>query len=358
MKDKFKETTVMEENEQRKDRSEDQNGSSIIDALQRITDRSNIEVDRVYKIYRILAGAVTTMLVVGIGAICYVGYDSVREMRKDLREEMGVFRAKTGQEMTDFKQKTVEEFTLLKSHAKAEQELIVADVGKKVNSRIDLEFDKDNIQRLVSTKAVERIDKIADPLIAQHVEKRIDPKIKAAENSIENANREVAKTAASLKELKAVSDFSTVVVAAQSNDRSAFEQLRTWADDKNSPHQERAFQVFRKVMEDHNRLAFDVVDIPWREGVDPSKLPIRELTSLYNDAGVYKRSVIKYVWERKDIPKREKMQFLVNVIKEEKNLTFLEYAGRKFLQESKQQVFPIAYWEHLNWWDAHKDEIK
>jgi hypothetical protein len=64
------------------------------------------------------------------------------------------------------------------------------------------------------------------------------------------------------------------------------------------------------------------------------------------------------VWQRNDFTKKEKMEFLVDIIKSEKNLGFLEYAGQCFLEESKQKVYPIAYWELLKWWEEHKDEIK
>ncbi|MGA2333013.1 MAG: hypothetical protein ABSG75_14760, partial [Syntrophales bacterium] len=330
-----------------------------LDTLQRIIDRSDKEVDRVYKIYRILAGAITLILVIGIGTLGYVSYNSVKDMQRDLRQEMDRLKTRAAQEMNDFQQKTSEEFILLKNHLRSELEMVVTNVGKRVNQRIEDEFNKDNIQTLVNTKASERIDKVADLLIGQQVEKKIDPKMKAAEEKIKDVNQQVAKTAESIKDLRSETDFITAVNAAQNNDRIAFEKLKMWAEDKSFPFYERAGQAFRKVMQDHqSAFGKTPVDVPWKEGVDHSKFTIEDLRKVYDDAGNYKASVIKYVWERKDLTKKEKMQFLIDIIKSEKDLFFLEYAGRYFIQESKQKVYEIAYWEHLKWWDEHKDEIK
>lgn len=293
---------------------------NLLDNLQKIIDRSDKEVDRVYRVYRTLAGAVTLILGIGIATIGYVSYNSVKDMRIDLREEMSTIRARTSQEMNDFKQRTSEEFILLKNHLKSEQEMIVTNVGKKVNQRMEDEFNKENIQTLVNAKATERIDKIADSLIGQQIEIKIDPKIKVAEEKIKNVDQQVAKTAESIKELRSLTDFATVVIAAQNHDRAAFEQLKVWAEDKLFPYHEKSAQAFRKIMEDHQPVFGRApIDATWREGIDPSKLTLQQLRMAYNEAGNYKNSIIKYVWwQRTDIAKKERMQFLIDIIKSEK----------------------------------------
>jgi hypothetical protein len=329
--------------EERSERKQDQ--IDVLEKLEKLIDRSDKEVDRVYKVYRILAGAVTIILAVGIGTLGYVSYNSLKDMRSDMREEMSAIRARTSQEMNDLKHKTSEESAFLRDRLKSEQATIVADVGKKVNQRVEDEFNKENIQTLVNAKASERIDKIADSLIGQQIEKRIDPKIKAAEDKVKSLDEQVGKTETSVRELKTLSDFAATMVAAQYNDRAAFDQLRIWADDKSYPSQNSAAQAVRKILEDHDPAILRApVPPPWRYS--------------YRDAGVYKISVLDYIWKRTDIPKRERMQFLVDVMKSDKDLNAVEYAGRFFKEESKQQVLSLAYWELIKWWEEHKDEIK
>ena len=149
-------------------------------------------------------------------------------------------------------------------------------------------------------------------------------------------------------------DFASAVVAAQSNDRSAFEQLKTWSEDSSLPYRHKAHVALRKVMQSYNpAITGEPVDFPWKEGFDPSRLSIRDYTTLYDKVGIYKASLMKCVWSIAYLPRKEKMQFLVNILKDEKDLGVLEYAGRLFKRESKQDVFNIAYWEHLTWWEEH-----
>jgi len=330
-----------------------------IDKLLKIIDRSDKESDRLYRIYRILVGAITAITAVGIFMAGYVGYNSMKDMRSDLRDEFKTITMKSAQEMNDFKQKISEELLLLKNHLKSEQEAIVTDVGKKVNKRIEDEFNKDNIQTLVKSRAEERIDKIADSLIGQQIEKKITPKIEAANEKIINMDQKVAKATEKINNLSTETDFMTVFNSAQSNDRAAFEKLKIWSEDNDSPYRERASQAYRKIMEDHQLgLPLNPVDPPWKPGIDPSQLTFHQLREIYDGAGTHRPGVLKYVMQRKDITKKEKMQFLIDIIKSEQNLKFLEYAGQCFIGESKQNVYKIAYWEHIKWWDEHKDEIK
>jgi hypothetical protein len=266
---------------------------------------------------------------------------------------------KFAQDMNDSKQRISEELLLLKNHLKSEQEAIVTDVGKKVNKRIEDEFNKDNIQTLVKSRAEERIDKVADSLIGQQIEKKINPKIDAANEKIINMDQKVVKATEKIRNLSSETDFMSVFNSAQSNNRAAFEKLKLWSEDKDYPYRERALQAYRKIMEDHqSALPLNPVDPQWRPGIDPSNLTFHELCKIYDGAGIYRAGILKYVLQRKDVTKKEKMQFLVDIIKSEQDLKFLEYAGQCFIGESKQNVHKIAYWEHLKWWDEHKDEIK
>jgi len=130
-----------------------QNEVNLLDSIQRIIDRSDKEIDRAYRIYRILAGAVTTILVVGIALFTILSYKNVNEMKNDLNEQAQKIKAKNTQEL----------------------DMIVTEVGNKVNKRIDEEFNKGNIQTLIKQNAEEYTKKNVHNLIEQKVDRAIKP---------------------------------------------------------------------------------------------------------------------------------------------------------------------------------------
>lgn len=341
---------------------EKQNGGNLIGYLRTIIDRSNTEVDRVYKIYRILAGAVTTILIVGIGTVSYVSYNSVRDMRADLREEMSTFRTRTAQEMTDFKERTSEEFDLLKNHVKSEQEIIVADIGKKVNQRIGDEFNKDNIQALVNTKAAERIDKVADPVIESKIDKRISPVIAGANKTLKSVEVDAAKMHNTVAQLELFNEFIMTTTAAQNDDRAAFEQLRKWATDKSYPLSSRAQESLAAIMD-----RFDVVflaasgpPIPWGAGVDPAKLTITDLETIYESASSRntRSQIAYYIDQRADISKKDKLGFFFKMLIKEKSMDAYDALLRLFERQSGQKFNRFDTNSVVEWWNGNRDTIK
>lgn len=176
---------------------------------------------------------------------------------------------------------------------------------------------------------------------------------------IKNVDQTVTKTNRNIHELKSQSDFVITFNKAQSGDRASFDMMLAWRNDASSPYQKQAESAVYKIMNDHQPIITgDPIDAPWKQGFDPSVLTIQNLYDEYNKAGRYKNSIIKYMWNRQDFTKKEKMQFLVNIFENEQDLNVIEYAGRCFLQESKEKVYNIAIGDHLGWWNKHKDEIK
>jgi len=68
--------------------------------------------------------------------------------------------------------------------------------------------------------------------------------------------------------------------------------------------------------------------------------------------------MIKYIYERRDFSKYERMKFLIDVLKTDGSLRAVEYAGRCFNIEAglKKKTLAISYF--LEWWENNKDTIK
>jgi len=176
---------------------------------------------------------------------------------------------------------------------------------EEVKRRIDEEFKSDNIHNLVEKKAGEHIDRIADKLIEQKISDKISPQIKAVEQQLQKIQADFKITENNISELNAVSDFAMTVIAAQNDDRKAFDKLRSWSKDRKFPRYSEAEQAWIRVMNEHASPFEYTFTVPWREGIDPAKLSFAELESNFESApSLIKVGLLEYIWKRQDIPKR------------------------------------------------------
>jgi len=137
---------------------------TTIEMYQNIVDRAHTEVESVRKVYYWFSGIIGVILTVGIGSYTFLTYKSLHEMRADMRDEVELM-----------KKRATNDYTALATDLKSSVENKVLNVEKSVSSRIDAAFDNNNIQELVRNKAQERIDKVADRIISQQIEKKIMP---------------------------------------------------------------------------------------------------------------------------------------------------------------------------------------
>ena len=155
--------------------------------------------------------------------------------------------------------------------------------------------------------------------------------------------------------------FNTTVLAAQNNNRPAYDQLLTWAKDSLFPFQNASSQAVQTIMDQHASSMYKTgFSVPWSEGVEPQKLSLSELRKIFTSAPPHIRlGLIEFVWsKRTDIPKADRLQFLVDVLRNDENLQVVEYAGRYFAEGTGDKLKPIAIEQHLEWWKENKDTIK
>jgi hypothetical protein len=196
----------------------------------------------------------------------------------------------------------------------------------------------------------------AKNLVEQLSRKNADAEQKLAklDNSIQEGNRAVTA-------LEAYTQFNSTVLAAQNDDRRAYDQLWTWSEDSTYSFQKPASQAVQTIMDQHDpaiiRSGFQV---PWKEGVDPNKLQMKELWSAYKGAAPQIRiGILEFLWEKRtDIPKKDRLTFLIDVLRNDENLNVVEYAGRYFEQGTNDQIKPLAIRVHLKWWEDNKGSVK
>jgi hypothetical protein len=182
-----------------------------------------------------------------------------------------------------------------------------------------------------------------------------EKKVAELDRSIQDGNRAVM-------ELRLLTRFDTVVINAQIDDRGAYDQLRVWAKDASFPFQETAKQTVEKILDESAtfyKLLKPVLEVPWNEGVDPNKLTLSRLREEYKGAPARTRfALVRFVWEkRRDISRKERLQFLADVLKDEKSLDVCKLAGHYFSDDA-DGIVPLGIEGHLEWWERNKETVK
>ena len=62
------------------------------------------------------------------------------------------------------------------------------------------------------------------------------------------------------------------------------------------------------------------------------------------------------MWMRSDIPKNEKIKFLINVLQNDKHLNVIAAASSKINEERKVKEHPLGTDEILKWWEENKEK--
>ena len=99
--------------------------------------------------------------------------------------------------------------------------------------------------------------------------------------------------------------------------------------------------------------------VNWKEGFDPSKLSFPDLAKEFHKVPVQtKTAFLEYIWNRNDIPKVDRLDFMIDVMKHDQSLTAAEYAGRHFTSGTGQKIKPMAIEYLAVWWEKHRSEFQ
>lgn len=214
-------------------------------------------------------------------------------------------------------------------------------------------------QRIAAQGAT--VDLVAkDAAEAKRLTEELSRKNELAEKKLKELDSAVKNGFSAVDELQAYTKFNSVVLAAQADNRSAFDQLGQWAKDKASPFSSAAEQAWGAIMDSHESpFMSSGFKIPWKEGVDPGKFSLAELKANFlSTPQPVRLAILEYTWRRQDFPKKERMSFLVEVIRNDTSLQIVEYAARYFKEASKDNFKNLYIDGHLKWWDDNKESIE
>lgn len=226
---------------------------------------------------------------------------------------------------------------------------------------VDAQAVADLRKRIESQSAT--VDLVAESATKAHkLIGDLSQKNRAAEakmDELETAGSAIQKT---ISELQETSEFTSLVAAAQNDDRTAFNKLNSWVNNKASPYWQHAADAVVRIRTDFGGpIKRGHMNLPWPEGTDPAKLSLASLRQDYRGAArVYKAALVKTVWRSDVIHKKDKMAFFVDILRDDDSLGATFFAGKYFVEATSDPDLkwsPFVTKPLLDWWAAHEDSI-
>ena len=181
-----------------------------------------------------------------------------------------------------------------------------------------------------------------------------DKKLSEIDDTLQKASKTVS-------ELKLISEFATTVLDAQNDNRKAFDRLSKWSGNSSNPFSSRARDAWMTIYRSHSLPYYVSYNTQlWKSEFDRSKLSIKDFRKIYYEqiSSDLRPSLIQYIWERNDISKKDKMQFLIDIVQSDESLRAVEYAGRLFTQGAGLNASPLQVDLMLKWWQENKNTVK
>jgi hypothetical protein len=231
----------------------------------------------------------------------------------------------------------------------AEQALSDANEIAEVRKRVEAQSATIDLVAVQATKAKEISEEVAIKNIK-------------AEEKLSEIDVALRKAKESIASLEFCSQYYVTVLAAQGESRPAYDQLGKWAKDGFFPFRLQAKQIYAKIMDDHSGgMFYSGFAVNWKDGVDPSKLTFDQLKQLFlqlNQDHYQRQALLEYIYKRGDTPKKSRLDFLVDVLRDDNHLMVCEYAGRYFTELTGLKIKPLALDYLIKWWADNKDNFE
>ncbi|MFA7257295.1 MAG: hypothetical protein WC047_06965 [Kiritimatiellales bacterium] len=338
-----------------------------ISAYREISQHAKTEITWVSSAYKLAAGLITFIFVVGI----WFNYKSSSD-----------FRAETKQEAKQQTEQILAKLTVAETNMKAELDKQMAELSRTVKLRVEQEFEAGNIKQLVETEAKNRIDVIADTLIKDEVARRITPlrdeltalisqtadeskqrlllvdqrqeKSQQTENELGKLINETHKI---LAQVQQQADFVMTVISAQNDDRKAYDQLVQWMNDPSFPLRDQAYQAQSRIQSSYFGWLGEgsYKTAHWKDEFDPRGLSIQEIEENWTSIpSLLARGYLDSVWNCTNITKEQKLTFMHNVLTDSRNsLQAADKAARILADESKVNYNPAFVFGPIEeWWTS------
>jgi hypothetical protein len=327
-------------------------------AIISITNHAHAEIASVRRQYYFVGSIVA--LLVGVGL--FFTFHSASEWKNEIRQDVKDEQAKMSADIASQEKKQSDQLI-------AEAERVRVEVVK----RVDAEFNEQNIAALVRDEAKKRIDLIADSIIQKNISNQVAPvraeflevltkssqdmKSKIAEmdaalnksaGSASNLQSIVDDAKKALSKLDQESDFLTTAVAAQNDDRAAYDKLVTLGSDSASPFKTRAYRISMAIRNDWSSPTAHLthLKINWAKNVDPATMKLPEFIGAWKEMADNPEFGVDFmdtVWASTNLTRLEKMEFTHEIIGNSHNSSAALDRAAKKLRDELSADYPTAF---------------
>jgi hypothetical protein len=208
----------------------------------------------------------------------------------------------------------------------------------------------------------------ADAQAASRLSKELETKNTQASKQLVDLANQMSVAAKTTDSLQLVAKYTRTVLAAQADDRTAFDQLQRWSTDSSFPYAADAGHTWHAISDNLDILMLEH-HVPWRQGVDPAKFNFDELRKLrdspeFSDIS-YRIGLIQYIASRSDIAQKDRLGFLIDVMQHDSSLRVVAYAGQGFAQVANltnpggpnTHIKPLARQFFFDWWKDNASKL-
>jgi hypothetical protein len=329
------------------------------------------QIESVRSNYSYLAALLTIIVTFGAALIAYISYNNVSEVKNDANKEYD--------RITNL---IVEKMDIITERKQLNLDKEIFLIEKGVKEKIAEEFERDNIRDLMEEIA----DTYTDEVIRSRISEEVNPlfastkdelyvmsnKIMQTEKLSEQGlyetkselNKILLRTRNQLDSLQVIIDFNMLVTSAQSGSRKDWDRLNQLAKNKNYIFQSRAYDSYEKILNEYSdplRMR-NVIDT---FKVDDNRVHLDTLIALYtiknekdkSNYDVHSRLImIKYIWESKNFKIKDKLDFLIMVLRNDNRLEAVSYVGKLFTEHTKLKIKYCAVDYLYEWWVKNKDK--
>lgn len=233
--------------------------------------------------------------------------------------------------------------------------------GLGIQDEINRRFDANNIQDIIEKtareQAIKRIDKTADTVIEDKIRTQIAPQLKKINENLVHTDSLFSKFQS---EFQSLSEFHELAIHVKNDNRFAFDRLmKISADSSNS----RSLQALALVNNLPSELAVSNLlrsSVNWKGlGIDPKTADISMFEGIMPKLRpLHNIGVMETVWEAQHLSKKERIQFLIDIMINTPSLRCLDIACDLLNEESKVGLNILRWQRYVEWWEANKDNYE
>ncbi len=163
-----------------------------------------------------------------------------------------------------------------------------------------------------------------------------------------------------IRQLDSYSELYRLTVSLRSDSRAALDELVEMAENKYDVRQSLVVDTLKDFPKEAEHVNLLEYPIDWQKiGVDPTKSSLEDFQMLYNQAiPIYQTKIMETVWKSSQIHEKDKIQFLIDIIRTTPSIRCLREACIILSEETKLGRNFIAWKEYINWWEHNKEKYK